>query len=159
MIVGNLADYSERDFAYSENLRKAFKYLNEKGVEGLLALESGKHVIDEKGEVYLNRSTYVGKEEKDAKIEGHEKWLDIQIVLKGKEKIGYVDKRKFGAANVTVPYDPVKDKTNYKGERDAVVLLEGGYFALVFPNDLHQPCIKVDENPIEKAVVKVKIDF
>ena len=69
MIVGNLADYSERDFAYSENLRKAFKYLNEKGVEGLLAMESGKHVIDEKGEVYLNHSTYVGKEEKDAKIE------------------------------------------------------------------------------------------
>ncbi len=159
MIIGNIKDFSKRDFSYSKNLTTAFEYLNKLGVDGLLKLENGKHIIDEKGEVYLNRSSYVGKELKDCKIEGHEKWLDIQLVLKNSEKIGYVDKRKFDESNVTIPYNPEKDKTNYKGELDGIITLDKGYFALVYPNDLHEPCIKVNEDTIEKAVVKVKIDF
>ena len=159
MLVGNIKDFSSKDFPYSKNLQIAFHYLNEKGVEGLLTLPIGKTLIKEDGEVYLNRSSYVGKEFKDAKIEGHEKWLDIQIVLSGKEDVGYVDKRKYDDSNITIPYNPEKDKTNYEGPLDAVVRLEGGYFVLVYPNDLHKPCIKVDDNKIEKAVVKVKIDW
>jgi beta-galactosidase beta subunit len=94
MIVGNIKDYSARDFSYSKNLQIAFNFIQEKGLEGLLALPEGKTLLKEDGEVYLNRSSYVGKEFKDAKIEGHEKWLDIQIVLANEEGIGYVDKRK-----------------------------------------------------------------
>ena len=159
MIVGNIKDFGKKDFPYSKNLQLAFEYLNEKGVEGLLKLESGKHLIKEDGEVYLNRSSYVGKEFKDAKIEGHEKWLDIQLVLAGDENVGYVDKRKYSEENITVPYNPEKDKANYQGDLDAVIHLTSGYFVLVYPNDLHKPCIKVNDNIIEKAVVKVKIDW
>ena len=159
MIVGNIKDFSQKDFGYSKNLQIAFAYLNRLGIEGLLALESGKHVIKEDGEVYLNRSSYVGKEFKDAKIEGHEKWLDIQLVLKNEEDIGYVDKRKYDEKNITSPYNSEKDKANYEGDLDAVVRLSSGYFCLVYPNDLHKPCIKVNDETIEKAVVKVKIDF
>lgn len=159
MITGNIKDFSKKDFAYSKNLEVAFDFINEKGLEGLLALPSGKTLIKEDGEVYVNRQSYIGKEFKDAKIEGHDKWLDIQIVLKGVEDIGYVDKRKYDASNITVPYDEVKDKTNYEGKLDAIVRCEGGYFCLVYPNDLHKPCIKVNDEIIEKAVLKVKIDW
>ncbi|QOS38941.1 DUF386 domain-containing protein [Treponema rectale] len=159
MIVGNILDYSARDFAYSKNLQIAFNYIHEKGLEGLLALEAGKHIIKEDGEVYLNRSSYVGKEFKDTKIEGHEKWLDIQIVLANEESIGYVDKRKYDDSNITVPYNVEKDKTNYVGTLDGIINTAAGYFVLVYPNDLHQPCIKVNDKVIEKAVIKVKIDF
>ncbi len=159
MIIGNIVDFGKKDFSYSKNLTLAFDYLNKLGVDGLLKLEEGKHLIKDDGEVYLNRSSYKGKEFKDAKIEGHEKWLDIQLVLSGKENFGYVDKRKFDDSNITSSYDEVKDKANYEGELDAIVMLTSGFFALVYPNDLHKPCIKVDDNTIEKAVVKVKIDF
>lgn len=159
MIVGNIKDYSAKDFSYSKNLQIAFNFINEKGLEGLLALPEGKTVIKEDGEVYLNRSSYVGKEFKDAKIEGHEKWLDIQIVLANEEQIGYVDKRKFNESNITIPYNEAKDKTNYEGKLDALITTAAGYFVLVFPNDLHKPCIKVNDQKIEKAVIKVKIDF
>jgi YhcH/YjgK/YiaL family protein len=159
MIVGNIKDYSARDFAYSKNLQAAFNFIQEKGLEGLLALPAGKTVVTENGEVYVNRSSYVGKNFADAKIENHNKWLDIQIVLKGVEDIGYVDLRKYNESNITAAYDEVKDKTNYEGELDAVVRTAGGYFVLVFPNDLHKPCIKVNDEVIEKAVFKVKIDF
>lgn len=159
MVVGNIKDFSKKDFAYSKNLQIAFDYLNKLQVEGLLKLEEGKHLIKDDGEVYINRQSYVGKEFADAKIEGHDKWLDIQIVLKNAEKVGYVDKRKYDESNITVPYDAIKDKTNYKGDLDSIVTLTSGYFVLVYPNDLHQPCIKVNEDKIEKAVVKVKIDW
>ncbi len=159
MVIGNIKDFTKKDFGYSENLGIAFDYLNKLGVEGLLKLESGKHIIKEDGEVYVNRSSYVGKEFKDAKIEGHEKWLDIQLVLKNQEKVGYVDKRKYSESNITIPYNAEKDKANYEGDLDCVVTLDSGYFALVYPNDLHKPCIKVNDEIIEKAVVKVKIDF
>ena len=158
MIVGNIKDFSSRDFAYSKNLQVAFDYINEKGLKGLLALPNGKILLKEDGEVYLNRSSYVGKAFEDAKIEGHEKWLDIQIVLKGSEDIGYVDKRKYDESNITVPYNAEKDKTNYEGRLDGIITTQAGYFCLVFPNDLHKPCIKVDDEVIEKAVIKVKID-
>lgn len=159
MIVGNIKDFSARDFSYSKNLQIAFTYIQEKGLEGLLALEDGKHIIKEDGEVYLNRSSYVGKEFKDSKIEGHDLWLDIQIVLANKEGIGYVDKRKYSEANITVPYDVKKDKTNYEGELDGVITTSAGYFVLVYPNDLHKPCIKLNDEVIQKAVIKVKIDW
>ena len=159
MIVGNIKDYSARDFSYSKNLQIAFNFIQEKGLEGLLALPEGKTLLKEDGEVYLNRSSYVGKEFKDAKIEGHEKWLDIQIVLANEEGIGYVDKRKYDDSNITIPYNVDKDKTNYEGKLDCVINTAAGYFVLVNPNDLHKPCIKVNDEVIQKAVIKVKIDF
>lgn len=158
MLVGNIKDFSKKDFAYSNNLQKARDFINEKGLEGLLLLPIGKTVIEE-GEVFINRQSYTGKEFKDAKIEGHEKWIDIQIVLKNVEEIGYVDKRKYNESNVTSPYDEIKDKANYEGELDSIVKCEAGYFCQVLPNDLHKPCIKVNEEKVEKAVFKVKIDF
>lgn len=159
MIVGNIKDFSARDFSYSKNLQIAFNYIQEKGLEGLLQLENGKVILKEDGEVYLNRSSYIGKKFEDSKIEGHDKWLDIQIVLKNKEGIGYVDKRKYDESNITIPYNAEKDKTNYEGELDGIINTEAGYFVLVYPNDLHKPCIKLNEEIIEKAVIKVKIDF
>lgn len=159
MVVGHINDFTSKDFSYSKNLQIAFDYINKKGLEGLLSLKTGKTMLKDDGEVYLNRQSYVGKKFEDAKIEGHDKWLDIQIVLKNKEGIGYVDKRKYDAKNITVPYDSVKDKTNYEGELDGVITTEAGYFVLVYPNDLHKPCIKLNDEVIEKAVIKVKIDF
>ena len=159
MIIANITDIKKDEFAYSKNLTIAFEYLQKLGLDGLLKLEAGKHIIKEDGEVYVNRSSYVGKEFKDSKIEGHEKWLDIQIVLANCEDIGYVDKRKYNESNITIPYNVEKDKTNYEGKLDAIVRVEAGFFCLVFPNDLHKPCIKVNDEVIEKAVVKVKIDW
>lgn len=159
MVVASITDIKKRDFEYSKNLTIAFEYLNKLGVDGLLNLEEGKHIIKDDGEVYLNRSSYVGKEFADAKIEGHNKWLDIQLVLKGEEDFGYVDKRHLDDLHITKAYDEVKDKVNYEGDLDGTIRLKSGFFALVFPNDLHKPCIKVNDEVIEKVVVKVKIDF
>ena len=90
MIIGKIVDFDPKYFAFSKNLSLAFAFMKEKGVEGLLALPAGKTVLDE-GNVFVNRQSYIGKKFEDAKIESHNKWLDIQIVLKGVEGFGYAD--------------------------------------------------------------------
>ncbi len=154
MIIENIEDVKVEEFAYSKNIQKAVEFMK---THDLLSLPAGKTLIDGT-DVYVNRSSYIGKNIEDAKIEGHNNYLDIQLVLKGEEGMGYVDSRKEGL-KVTTPYDPVKDRANYEGKVDGIINLRAGFFALVFPHDLHQPCIKVNDEMVEKAVFKVKIDF
>ena len=153
MVIGSINDFKPSDFSYSKNIMKAIEYIKS---HDLLSLENGKHIINGDN-VYLNRSSYVCKDIKDCKIEGHNKYLDLQLVLKGTEGMGYVDIRKEGL--IATPYDEIKDKTNYKGELDGIINLRSSFFALVFPNDLHMPLIKVNDEVVEKAVIKIKIDF
>lgn len=153
MVIGNIKDFNSSMFN-SKNIKTAIDFAL---THDLMGLSEGKTVIDGT-DVYVNRSSYIGKKFEDAKIEGHDHYLDLQLVLKGTEGMGYVDKRKSGL-KVTVPYDAIKDRTNYEGELDGIINLTDNFFALVFPNDLHKPCIKVNDEKIEKAVFKIKIDF
>lgn len=153
MIIGNIKDFKKEYFT-SKNIQTAIEYAN---THDLLSLPAGKTVIDG-ANVYVNRSSYIGKKFEDAKIEGHDNYLDLQLVLKGEEGFGYVDKMKSGLV-ITAVYDPIKDKTNYEGKLDGIINLTDNCFALVFPNDLHKPCIKVNDEMIEKAVFKIKIDW
>ena len=152
MVIGNLRDFSPKDFK-DKNIQTAFTYL--KGHD-LLALPVGKTLIDGDN-VILNRQSYRGKSEADAKIEGHRHHLDLQIVLKGVERFGYVNKERQGLAEMG-PYDPLKDRTNYQGELDGEIDLHEGDFALVYPEDLHKACVDVNGETIEKAVFKIAID-
>lgn len=153
MVIGKINDFNSSMFN-SKNIKTAIDFaLN----HNLINLPEGKTVIDGSN-VYVNRSSYIGKRFEDSRIEGHDHYLDLQLILKGTEGMGYVDKRKKGI-RVTAPYDPVKDRTNYEGELDGIINLAAGFFALFFPNDLHKPCIKVNDEKIEKAVFKIKIDF
>ena len=121
----------------------------------LLALPNGKTVIDGEN-VWVNRSSYVGKEKEECKIENHHNYLDLQLVIKGVEGIGYVHIDRNGVKEMA-PYDSVKDKCNFVGDVDGIIYLHDGDFVLVWPEDLHQPQIKYNDEIIEKAVFKIKI--
>jgi YhcH/YjgK/YiaL family protein len=159
MIVNHIDDLFEEEFAYSKNLQFVVKFIKEKGLEGILAYENGKYTLTSDGGVKLNRSSYVGKEKDVARLENHDKWLDFQLVLDNVEDIGYCDKRKVTEKNITVPYNEEKDVTFYSAPLDATIRLTKGFFVLVYPNDLHKPCIKVNDEVIQKAVFKIKIDW
>lgn len=151
MIIGKLEDFKSSDFAH-ENIKKAFDFI---ATHDLLSLPEGKTVVDGDN-VWVNRSNYVGREFANCKIEGHEKYLDLQIVLKGVEGFGYVHKDREGLT-VTFPYDEVKDRANYAGPLDGIIDLHDHEFALVWPNDLHMPLIKRNDEVIQKAVFKIKL--
>ena len=151
MIVGNLKDFRNVKFD-NENINKAFEFIYS---NNLLELPLGKTVIDGDN-VWVNRMSYVGKDFTECKLENHHNYLDLQLVLSGKEGMGYVHIDRDGV--VSGEYDPIKDKANFTGPLDGIINLHDNDFVIVWPSDLHMPLIKIDDNLIEKAVFKIKIN-
>ena len=107
--------------------------------------------------VFINRDTYVANPIEKCFFENHEHYLDLQIVLKGKELFGYTDISN-PTLEVTTPYNEEKDVTKYTAKEDAIyIVLEEG-FALVFNEDIHLAKCKVNDELVEKAVVKIKFN-
>ena len=153
MIVSSIKNIKSSDYT-NKNLKTAIEFMKN---TDLLNLPIGKTEIDGKN-VYVNRSSYVAKNFEDTTLEGHEHYADIQLVLKGKEKIGYIERGQPGI-ETKIPYNPEKDAEKFTSTHlDGMITLNPGFFAIVFPEDLHQPVIKVDDEVVEKVVIKVKID-
>lgn len=90
-----------------------------------------------------------------AKFECHDKNIDIQICIRGKETIGWKPRH-----SCTAPkgeYNPEKDVSFFSDVPDMYFQLTDGQFAIFYPEDVHAPMIAVDDKPIKKLVMKVKI--
>lgn len=150
MIVGKLKDI-KRYKGISKNIDTAIDFVLS---NDLLKLPQGKTLIDGMN-VYANRDTYVARPLEECFFENHENYLDLQIVLKGKELFGYADISN-PTLKVTTPYNVDKDVTKYSVSKDAVfITLEEG-FALVFNEDIHLAKAKVNDEFVEKVVIKIK---
>ncbi|MBQ9520446.1 MAG: YhcH/YjgK/YiaL family protein [Acholeplasmatales bacterium] len=152
MIVGKLVDLY-RYKGISKNIDTAIDYIQN---NDLMALPKGKTIVDGDN-VYINRDTYVARPLEECFFENHEKYIDIQIVLKGQEVIGYTHITN-PDLKVTTPYNPDKDVTKYNYNPKGAVFftLEEG-FALVYTEDAHLAKCKANDEIVEKVVVKVKI--
>ena len=151
MIIGKLKDL-KRYKGIAKNIDTAIDYLENNDI---LALEKGKYFIDGDN-VILNRDTYVAKDLEDCFFENHKNYMDLQIVLKGKEVFGYTDISN-PTLKVTTPYNIEKDVTKYSCEGGVFFTLEEGY-ALVYPEDVHLAKCKANDEIVEKAVIKIKIE-
>lgn len=130
------------------NLEEAFHYI---ATTDLTNLPEGKFAID--GEkLFAVVSQYETKALEQCSWEAHRKYIDIQIILSGKEKMGYC---RINDMRTTTAYDQEKDLLFLEGQGDFVTVKEG-MFALFAPNDAHMPGVQVD-NPesVKKIVVKV----
>ena len=149
MIIGKLKDLN-RYFGLSKNIDDAISYVLN---TDLLSLELGRYELSEG--VIVNRQQYYGKT--DPFAESHRDFIDLQIVLKGKEKMGYAD-----LSNLTVrvmeDYNPDIDLAKYYVDDECYYEMSEDSFALIFPEDIHRPGMKVDDNIIEKVVVKIKVE-
>lgn len=151
MIVGKLVDlYRYKGIA--KNIDTAIQYIE---THDLLALPKGKTIVDGDN-VYINRDTYVAKPLEDCFFENHENYMDLQIVLKGKEVFAYTHITN-PTLKVTTPYNPDKDVTKYSCEGGVFFTLEEG-FALVYTEDVHLAKCKANDEIVEKAVIKIKIE-
>lgn len=110
--------------------------------------------IDISENVYLVKQKYIGKDIKDAGVESHKKYIDIQIILKGKELMKY---RLYNDnLNISVEYDDSKDIMFYDEVLTNQVEVSKNEFVVFFKEDIHQPGIKVSDEEINKIVVKIK---
>jgi biofilm protein TabA len=103
--------------------------------------------------VYVSVTEGPLKEFDKTQWEAHRKYIDLQYISRGKEKIGVAP---LSAATVINPYNEGKDVANFKAEGTFYVSDPGTFF-LFFPNDAHRPSIKVDEGIEKKVVVKIMV--
>ena len=107
---------------------------------------------------YVNIEEYNTKDENLIKLEGHKKHIDIQFVIKGKERVYTTN---LNGLEIAEKYNEEKDIEFYKNPKKPlnVSYLEKGKFIVLYPDDIHSPCINYsDENePVKKAVVKILI--
>ena len=145
----NLADkynYLEDKFI------KAFEFLRNTDLE---KLPVGRTEISG-DDIFANVQEYVTMPAESCKYEAHDKYFDIQYVVRGMEQFGYVSRE---GLEIDTPYDEENDLIFYKDpEHGGSVLLSEGDFAIVPPEDAHKPrCIEKEPCNVKKIVVKVRL--
>lgn len=111
--------------------------------------EDGKVEIKGK-DLFVNFSTAKGKAPAEAKLESHDKMIDIQIPLSTAETMGYTPRKILPE----VEYNADKDISFYEGEAQQYITVHPGEFAIFFPQDGHAPCIS-QEKEIKKIIFKI----
>lgn len=149
MIVDKLKNASLY-YGISENITESLKYLQ---TTDLSQLSNGKYEI--KGdEIFVIVQDYNSKSLSEGKFESHRKYIDIQYIIKGVEKMGYVN---VDNLNPLTEYDKEKDIQFFEGNGDFVTVYNGS-FTIFFPQDAHMPGIQLNNfEYVKKAVVKIKI--
>ena len=120
------------------------------GKNDIFAQENGVVILDEK-DLFVNYTTAKGKAIGEARIESHNRMIDIQIPLSCPETMGYTPRKNLPEAE----YNEEKDITFYKGEAEKYITINPGEFVIFFPEDGHAPCVSENEE-IKKVIFKVK---
>ena len=104
-------------------------------------------------ELFINRIDAPSNPQDEQPIEAHESYIDIQVLLEGHERIGWLPRAK--CLSPRAPYDESKDIIFYHDQPTSYVDLLPGDFVILFPEDGHAPFIG-DGSPISKLIVKVR---
>ena len=148
MILGSIRNTKRVELMHL-NFKKFFDFLRE---HDLFELEHGTYELDGEDLIIIN-TEIEGKNASEVYLEGHKKYVDIQVLLEGRESIGW--KTKCEANEIYKPYDEERDVAFYSDEVDGTVDLHAGQFVVLFPEDLHAPGI--GEGAIRKVIAKVKV--
>ena len=149
MLVSSMKKY-KKILKFFPQLDIVFDYIN-KNVN--VKTTDGKYNITKK--IYAVVQTCQPKTKKEQFLEKHKKYIDLQLVLSGKEKIGwkFFDKK----FKVIKRYNVKNDISFYSNKPDTFINLKKGEFAIFFPEDTHAPlcCDKI----VKKCIVKIPVKY
>jgi YhcH/YjgK/YiaL family protein len=150
MVVDKLENW--RKYSSFSRLTKAFELLTSPAAatwpDGRVELVGKEIVAMPQG--------YATRPAEQCRFEAHRKYLDIQAILSGAEKMGYAP---ITSLAETEPYNAEKDVAFYAGNGD-VLTVRAGMFTIFYPQDGHMPCVQAGERPaqVRKIVMKVMVD-
>ena len=141
---------------------ETYKGLSEDVYEGLKFLKNaspdlacGVHEINPRVKAIV--SEYETKDVNENGYEAHRDWIDIQYLIRGQETLRCLPLEYLIESK---GYDASKDaaffeENDIKGQE---LLLGNGYFAIMFPQDGHLPCLSLSKSSmVRKVVMKIKI--
>ena len=132
------------------NLHKDFKLVFDfLKTHNIAEMECGRHEL-RGNEVFFNLQEYETKPSQ--KLEAHKKYIDIQVVAKGEEYMGYTN---IENTSISEEYNEEKDVMFLNGKVDKLYA-DNTRFLIFFPEDAHMPALSVDENKhVKKAIFKI----
>ena len=151
MFIGSIEQLENENGIYPPVLLWVLQYLR---TQDFLHMESGRHEI--KDGMYFNLDRYKTKAVEECLPERHVKYIDVQYVADGEECLGWCPLSP--DLHEVIPYDETKDIVFYQDlvPESSIILLKGN-FAVLYPDDVHRPCVAVDEpgDAVTKVVVKI----
>ena len=155
-LIGTLDTLSEQ--CKDVRFQKALDFLSSSNLDDIFSqvtIDNPVEVKIDQDNIFAICQTYETKDIGLAKMEGHKKYIDIQYIHKGVEQILFS------------PINRIVKEDDYDSERDlhfpkvadfSSLRLTAGMGCILYPEDLHAPCISVDAPSIvEKIVIKVKV--
>ncbi len=102
--------------------------------------------------------SYEAKQPETAHLEAHRRFIDLQYIAAGEEKIGYAPIERAGSP--VAPFDETKDIVFLDGAYETLTL-RAGDFAIFLPSDAHAPGIRAGAEPmcVRKVVVKIPVEL
>jgi biofilm protein TabA len=150
MIVDRLGNLSV-DGRVPPRVRQALEYLR---TADLPAAVPGRHDIDG-DRLFALVQDYRTRPVEECAWEAHRKYIDVQYVVRGVERIGHA---RLSQAAERHAYDPSRDVALFE-PGTAFLTLEAGGFAIFGPEDVHAPGGAVETpSAVRKVVVKAAID-
>lgn len=147
MIVAKLQD-SSRYEALHPLFKRFFDYVK---THDLLNQPCGRIAIDGDDMFINNINPECVPEEKQV-MEVHHKYIDVHVLLEGKERIGW--KPVADLQDETKPYSDAEDCALYSDHGTAYIDLVPGQFLIAYPEDAHAPM--VGEGKIRKLIGKIR---
>lgn len=148
-------DYIEFASQYNKNKElwdKTFSWL---ATHDLLNMPAGSYEIDGKRS-YISIQDAETQDASERKIESHRQYIDLQYVVKGKERFGLTSAE---ASEPVTEYKAEKDNQFHKAERIKYVDSTPDCFFLFFPKNYHQPLVKAGKKSEKVRVVVAKIEY
>jgi len=113
-------------------------------------------------DIKMNVGKYFTKSENEKFWESHKKYLDVQIMINGNEKVAISNIRNMEVKS----FDSEKDLVILEGEKEFDVVMKTGDVLVFFPNDVHKPELNISETDnsgsirkiVTKVVFKIEID-
>lgn len=144
--IENLKRYKE----LNENFKKLTDYLL---VNDLSKINEGEIKIDGEN-VFGNCFVYYADGKEGDFFETHMNYLDVHIVIENAEDMAISSR---DSTRVVDEYDEKKDIEILEGTTEQLIHLTSGTCLITFPEDLHQPKVKVNNYQVKKAVFKVRL--
>lgn len=149
MIIGSLAQTGRFENLHPD-FKRVFEYVRSKDWRQVAA---GKIILEE-GKIWVNVDEVTGKSREAAKLEAHNRFVDIQIPLSQEETFGWEERCRL-TMEEKEGYQTQNDILFYQDRPALYFTLPVGDFVIFFPEDAHAPCI--GNGKMKKIVVKVKL--
>ena len=130
----------------------AFSFLQNTNLDELAV---GKYPI-QGDSIYALVNEYDTKVAESITYEAHKKYVDLQYIVRGVERIGFSSLK--GSKEVR-SYADKEDYALYQAD-GSFVKVDAGMFAIFFPTDLHMPGISEESGSVsnvKKIVIKISL--